>query len=178
MGKDDDMMIMLVLGVAVIGGILIFAPNILGRGGGGGLAFGDQNLTGEIDLDSEIELGCGVSETRFLNYYADRVAEELDKWTKKGIKRDMKLELKGRVLLSYKNNLRKLYEINQGCIVPLEGEAKAIFVDVLLKAANRLDVKVPIERKQAWKELINQELNAARTARLIRSRHVTKISVL
>lgn len=117
---------------------------------------------------------CKIDFTSYANYYATRVAEELDKHND-DLRKNQKLEIKGRVLMSYKDEINKMYKLNKKCVKALKGESRAIFIDVILRTADRMNIYIPEDRKADWKRLVAEELNKKSPKSVFA---VTKISVM
>lgn len=171
MGSND----LLIIGsVIIVGGVILFWKDIsaaLNLGTDDGFR---RRRSFDDDWESEEEL-CNTTFSKYADYYASRVAEELDKYRDESLKTYTKLEIKGRALLSYKDEFKKMYELNEGCIVPLEGDSRIIFIDVILKLADRMGIKIPSERKSDWKRLIAEEQNRKKPKSVFQ---VTKIAVM
>ena len=173
--KKDELII--IGGIILIGGVVLFWKDIARalnlnvlEGGAPEMPFEEvdeefeESITPEsrfdkyqslTDEDMGEDSNCKISFAKYADYYAIRVVEELDKNDRKenGISGNTKLEIKGRVLLSYKDEMKKMYNLNKKCVRALKGESRAIFIDIILRTADRLNVHIPSEKKADWKRL-------------------------
>jgi hypothetical protein len=149
LGKDDTTIILVVGGLGLVGGAIIFWPKIQEMLDGIGV-HGDTAPPG-LDVDpnttptgKDTSGKCTpVDQKTYIDYYATRVAEELDKYQQGKINRTTKLNIKGNVLLHYKSELSQMFSLNGGCIITLEGKPLGIFSNVIIKAAGRQDIVIP-----------------------------------
>ena len=196
MVKNDELVI--IGGIILVGGALLFWKDIAKAlnfkfmdGGSMEMEIPEEEVEYEEEEEglpydrfdkyealSEEDYGedenCKIPFAQYCDYYAIRVGEELDKYSDK-VSGNTKMEVKGRVLLSYKDDLKKMFKMNKKCVRPLTGEARAIFIDIILRVAERADIEIPSSKKKDWKRLVNEELNKREPQSVF---SVTKISVM
>jgi hypothetical protein len=151
LGKDDTTIILVVGGLALVGGAIIFWPKIQemldGMSMNSPLTHGDIGPSVDPNTTPTGKDTSGkctpVDQKTYIDYYATRVAEELDKYQQGKINRTTKLNIKGNVLLHYKSELSQMFSLNGGCIITLEGKPLGIFSNVVIKAAGRQNIVIP-----------------------------------
>ena len=77
-----------------------------------------------------------------MRYYAQRVAEELDKYKEGALTRTTKFNLEGFVLQHYKSWLKKIAEYQNYQIKTLEGKGLAKFSGLVLEVASKRGIKL------------------------------------
>jgi hypothetical protein len=78
--------------------------------------------------------------TDVIRYYANRVAEELDRYQGGDLTRTKKLNIEAYVLAHHKSEIQKIAKLQNFQILPLKGEAQARFSKLVLDIAPKVGV--------------------------------------
>ena len=145
MAGNDWMFIALgVGGLAVVG--FLFKDEIMGFFQGGIPPDLEEPVgNGEEPTEEPLPLPTqgGVSNLNIvMRYYAQRVAEELDKYKEGALTRTTKFNLEGFVLQHYKSWLKKIAEYQNYQIKTLEGKGLAKFSGLVLEVASKRGIKL------------------------------------
>lgn len=76
-----------------------------------------------------------------IRYYAQRVAEELDRYQGDRITRSRKLDIEAYALKHHKSDLQKIARLQNNMIKPLGGKAKAKFSELVLQIASKVGIQ-------------------------------------
>ena len=167
MAKTDNTFL---IGAAVVGGLgvlFLFKDEIVRMIGGGGAKQQQPPLSLEDDMPpnpTAPTLPTGPQlpqpnrpqltyvEYKFgMDYYATRIAEEIDRNSITGINRTTKLNIKGNVLLHYKSELKAIIDLQDRVLgagpTSLNEKSLKIFAGILLAICGRMGIELKPEAK-------------------------------
>lgn len=162
---EDTTMLVVVGGIAILGlgAIVLFKDQILGKTPTPTPtptpSPTEPPLEGEIEEEPPIHKPTTPPNKQLtvveykagMDYYATRIAEELDKSAVRDLNRTTMLNAKANALLHYKSDLKKIVDLQNmtlgGGSTSLNESSLKVFATVLLKVAARMGIRLKPEAK-------------------------------
>lgn len=115
-----------------------------------------KNKKDRDDDDRDNDDKCDMKIGEYIEYYADRVAEEVSKNSKKVSKE----KLKAFALRNGKELFGKMYDVNDHCITSLEGTALKEFIKAVVKTADSFDIQISDNALKRYQEDLKKSRKA------------------
>jgi hypothetical protein len=164
-GKNDNTMLLLIGGAVVLVGGFMFKDDIMALIRGRPEPLSPPAQPGDVTQDPVIPLPTQtrptpptqIEYTQGMDYYASRIAEEIDKNSIKDVNRTTKFNIKGTVMLHYKSDLKKIVDLQSMTLgvgpTSLNEKSLRVFAQIVLKVCSRMGITLtPVARARFEKQ--------------------------